>query len=152
MDEDTTKEIQGIQDQLTSLLARKRKREDVDLEIQVEWLRSGLTNTNKRWLSAIAECAELSKKNQELQAENELLGKSNKEHQRSLDNLNIATDALEQENETLRAKLKKFEKYDVVSKNALSNIKQNLSLALGAVVEIENDIDNNFFSCRLARW
>lgn len=151
MDEDTAKEIQGVQEQLTALLSRKRKREDIDLEDEIGFLRKRLTLANKGYSDATKRCTEISKKARELQAENKLLEKSNKEQQASLQKLNIETDNLEQENKTLKIKLRELQKFEVVSKNALSNIKQNLSLALGAVVEVEDDIDNKFFSCRLAR-
>jgi chromosome segregation ATPase len=144
MDEDTAKEIQGFQGQLTTLLNRKRKREDIDLEDKVKSLRERLTLANKKCSDATKRCTELSKKNKELQTDNKLLEKSNKEQQASLQKLNIETDNLEQENKTLRTRLKELQKYEVVSKNALSNIKQNISLALGAVLEVETDIDNNF--------
>lgn len=157
MDEETAKELQGVQDQLTTLLNRKRKREDIDLEneVNLRWRlllsKTECSGATTRIAQESDKCAKLSKENKKLQAKNEQLEKPNKEHRISHKNSDTTINALKQEIETLRVKLKELEKYETVSKNVISIIKKSLSLALGAVSEVGNDKENDPSSCRLAR-
>ncbi|CAD0094806.1 unnamed protein product [Aureobasidium mustum] len=94
MDEETAKEIRGLQDQLSSLLSRKRKRDNDALEDEVKHLKQRLTNSLKRCQDANAKSAQLSKKNKELEIENELLEKSTKDQAHSISRLSLEIDEL----------------------------------------------------------
>ncbi|KAG9667505.1 hypothetical protein KCU99_g8905, partial [Aureobasidium melanogenum] len=153
MDEETAKEIQRLQDELTSLLSRKRKRDDDALEDEVKHLKERLTNSIKRCQDANLRSTQLSKKNKELEIENELLEKSTKDQAHSINRLGLEIDELEQENNRLKAKLEKLEKHEATSKNAISALKK-LGSALEAVSEIDvdtlpfhtSDINKNCYS------
>lgn len=145
MDDETAKEVQGLQDQLTSLLPRKRKRDDDALEDEIKHLKQRLTNSIKRCQDANIKSTQTSKKNKELEIENELLEKSTKDQARSIRRLGHKIDELEQENNRLKARLENFEKHEAASKNAISAIKK-----LGLALEAVSKIDDNTGSCESA--
>jgi chromosome segregation ATPase len=168
MDEDTANELEGIQGQLTSLLARKRKRQVVDLEDEVKSLEESLALLGKEYLDATAQSveesenyAELPKKNSQLQKDHKQLQveiqwpatSSNHERQDLLEERQELLGKLyelERANSVLRAKLHKLRKCKIDSKKAISIIKEDLSQAFRAVSGVEDGIGNDSFSCRLA--
>lgn len=131
MDNSTAKKARDVQDQLTAPSTRKRKREDANLEDGLKSPMEHLTLSNKKRPKAIPKgaqkckkCAELSKKDDQLEedikqlkVDNKLQKEATKEHKASLRKLYDGYDELEQENEALKAKLKKLEKDEIISKN-----------------------------------
>lgn len=135
MVKDTTKRIQDIQSQQTPPSTCKRKREDVDLDDGLESADVRLTLSNKKRPKTTPKsaqkcnkCAELSDKNDQLQEdikqlkiEKKQLSEATKEHKTSLRKLYDAYDELDQENEALKAKLKRFEKDEEASRSDLDH-------------------------------
>lgn len=144
MDEETSKEIQGLQDQIASLLTRKLHREDLSMEDEIKHLKQRLTNSIKRCQDANLRSAQLSKKNEQLETENQLLEKSTKDQARSIRTQDFEIDELEQENRALKAKLEKLEKHEAASKNTISALREKLDL----VLETVSKIDDNLTSCK----
>lgn len=141
MNEDTVKKPQNIQDPVTTPSNRKRKRENVDLNDELKSTKERLTLSNKKRPKATPEsaqkckkCAELSKKNNQLQedikqlkVDNKLQKEATNEHKASLRKLYGGYDELEQENEALKAKLEKLEKDEIISKNDIGQQKKSQS-------------------------
>lgn len=144
MDQEIAKEIQGLQDQITSLLTRKRQREDISMEDEIKHLKQRLTNSIKRCQDANIRSAQLSKKNAQLETENQLLENSTKDQARSIRTQDFEIGELEQENRTLKAKLETLEKHDTASRNAVAALREKLDLVLEAV----SKIDDNTSSCK----
>ncbi|KAG9566703.1 hypothetical protein KCU71_g4263, partial [Aureobasidium melanogenum] len=139
MDEETAKEIQGLQDQIASLLTRKLQREDVSMEDEIKHLKQRLTNSIKRCQDANLRSTQLSKKNEQLENENQLLEKSTKDQARSIRTQDFEIDELEQENRALKAKLERLEKHEAASKNAIAALREKLDLVLEAVSKIDDN-------------
>ncbi|KAH0029079.1 hypothetical protein KCU78_g3459, partial [Aureobasidium melanogenum] len=139
MDEETAKEIQGLQDQIASLLTRKIQREDVSMEDEVKHLKQRLTNSIKRCQDANLRSTQLSKKNEQLENENQLLERSTKDQARSIRTQDFEIDELEQENRALKAKLERLENHEAASKNAIAALREKLDLVLEAVSKIDDN-------------
>ncbi|KAG9843176.1 hypothetical protein KCU98_g1685, partial [Aureobasidium melanogenum] len=143
MDEETSKEIQSLQDQIASLLTRKLHREDLSMEDEIKHLKQRLTNSIKRCQDANLRSAQLSKKNEQIETENQLLEKSTKDQARSIRTQDFEIDELEQENRALKAKLEKLEKHEAASKNAISALREKLDLVLETVSKIDDNLTSS---------
>ncbi|KAI5239166.1 hypothetical protein E4T43_06896 [Aureobasidium subglaciale] len=94
MDSQTIEELIALQEQIGSIIARKRRRESEDLQDQVEHLECRLASSIDRCQKANAVKAELSRKCKQLKNEKEMLEK--KVQQQAQSHLDL-TEALKQE-------------------------------------------------------
>lgn len=128
MDEETAKEVLGLQNQIKSILARKRQREDNALEEEVRELQHRLASSNKRKV-------EEWRKNKTLQAEILELDLKVKKQAWSVSTLEKTVKTLREENQKLKVKLEVHEKHRAAFPKLASELDEKLGLALKAVSE-----------------
>lgn len=135
MDDQTTKELLGIQRQLTSIVTRKRQREDEeDLERKVRELEHRLKDSFKR-------SQRMSTVYKQLKSENEQLQKRLEEQEEAasttIEGCQEEVNELEKKNAKLMFKLRKVEERELASKKVLPVLKTKLNEALRAITELE---------------
>ncbi|KAG9957020.1 hypothetical protein KCU61_g9385, partial [Aureobasidium melanogenum] len=128
-DEEDAKEILDLQNQISTIFMRKRKREFDASEDEIKHLKHRLASSLNRCQQANARVTLALETVKQLRIENELLEKETKKQVRSIK-------ALEDENEQLKISLETLKKNEAASKKAVSDLKKKLGSALEAFPEV----------------
>jgi chromosome segregation ATPase len=135
MDDQTTKELLGIQRQLTSIVTRKRQRGDEeDLERKVKELERRLKDSFKRSQRMSAVYKQLKSENEQLQKR---LEEQEEAASTTIEGCQEEVNELEKKNAKLMFKLRKVEERELASKKVLPVLKTKLDEALKAITELE---------------
>ncbi|KAI5196226.1 hypothetical protein E4T39_07886 [Aureobasidium subglaciale] len=152
MDSQTTKELVDLQEQISSILTRKRRRESEDLQDKVEHLKCRLAASIDRCQKVNATKAELSRKYEQLKSEKGILEKNLEQQAESILDLTEAlqkkekmADSLREEIGTLEEKhfksgirLEKLEEREMASKRVIYELKAKFAEALQAISDIDD--------------
>ncbi|THX84133.1 hypothetical protein D6D08_04544 [Aureobasidium pullulans] len=135
MDDQTTKELLGIQRQLTSIVTRKRQREDEeDLERKVRELENRLKDSFKRSQRMSTVHKQLKLKHGKLQKR---LEEQEEAASTTIEGWQEEVYELREKNDKLILKLRKLEERELASKNVLPVLKTKLDEALKVITELE---------------
>ncbi|TIA54564.1 hypothetical protein D6C77_07707 [Aureobasidium pullulans] len=144
MDDQTTKELLGIQRQLTSIVTRKRQREDEeDLERKAdeEDLERKVKELERRLKDSFKRSQRMSTVYKQLKSENEQLQKRLEEQEEAasttIEGCQEEVNELEEKNAKLMFKLRKVEERELASKKVLPVLKMKLDEALKVITELE---------------
>ncbi|KAH0345279.1 hypothetical protein KCU81_g4421, partial [Aureobasidium melanogenum] len=128
-DEDDAKEILELQNQISAILMRKRKREFDASEDEVKHLKHRLASSLARCQETNTRLASALDTIRKVRTENELLERETKKQVRSVK-------ALEDENKQLKTQLENLKKNEATSKKAVSDLKKKLGSVLEAFSEV----------------
>ncbi|KEQ83282.1 hypothetical protein M438DRAFT_336607 [Aureobasidium pullulans EXF-150] len=135
MDDQTTKELLGIQRQLTSIVTRKRQRGDEeDLERKVKELERRLKDSFKRSQRMSTVHKQLKLKHGKLQKR---LEEQEEAASTTIEGWQEEVYELRDKNDKLILKLRKLEERELASKNVLPVLKTKLDEALKVITELE---------------
>lgn len=148
MDGQTAKKLSDLQEQINTIVTRKRKRGYDDLQDQIEDLRWQLASSTKR-------CREINPTNRTLKGENEKFKKKLKQQEDSqcaieetlrkrirfdqtiIESLRDEIGEQEEERIKLKFKLEKLEAREAASRKILLTFKEKLNETLSAVSVVE---------------
>ncbi|KAH0020892.1 hypothetical protein KCU78_g6314, partial [Aureobasidium melanogenum] len=130
LDEETEEFVRDVLKQTTSFVLRKRKREDEDVQAEIQELKDEIQmlkdendDFKARLTKSLGSCqetnmrkAEAVQKSAELQAEKDLLEKKAEEQAHTVKSLETAVGASEEENNILKAELERLRKFEVLCK------------------------------------
>ncbi|THW15725.1 hypothetical protein D6D23_08843 [Aureobasidium pullulans] len=138
MDDQTTKELLEIQQQLTSIVTRKRQREDEESwEHKAKELEHRLGESIKRSQSMSAVYKQLKVEHGKLQKRVEKEGAMESTLIARLRERREEVYELQEKNDELMFKLDKLEERELASKRVLPVLKTKLNEALKAITELE---------------
>lgn len=122
-DEEDAKEILDLQNQISTILMRKRKRESDTSEDEVKHLKYRLASSLERCQQANARLSSALQREKQLQSQNELLEKETKKQLQSIK-------TLEAENQRLKVELENSKKRETALKKSASTLKERLVMVL----------------------
>ncbi|THY14077.1 hypothetical protein D6D00_09937 [Aureobasidium pullulans] len=135
MDDQTTKELLEIQQQLTSIVTRKRQREDEESwEHKAKELKHRLGESIKEYQSMSAVHKQLKLKHGKLQKR---LEEQEEVASTTIEGCQEEVYELREKNDELKLKLRELEERELASKKALPVLKTKLNEALKAITELE---------------
>lgn len=138
MDDQTTKELLEIQQQLTSIVTRKRQREDEEVwEHKAKELEHRLEESIKEYQSMSAVHKQLKVKHGKLQKRVEKEGAIEFTLRARLRAWQEEVYELREKNDELKLKLRELEERELASKKALPVLKTKLGEALKVITELE---------------
>lgn len=128
LDEETEEFVRDVLNQATSFVLRKRKREDEEvqeeiqeLEHEIKRLKDENADLTISLTSSLGSCqesnmrrAETVEKSTELQADKDLLEKKAEEQAHTIKSLETAAGTSEEENKNLKVELERLRKYEVL--------------------------------------
>ncbi|KAG9522823.1 hypothetical protein KCU93_g6882, partial [Aureobasidium melanogenum] len=128
LDEETEEFVRDVLNQATSFVLRKRKREDEEvqaeiqgLEHEIKVLKDNNADLETRLTKSLGSCqetnmrkAEAVEKSTELQADKDLLEKKAEEQAHTIKSLETAAGTWEEENKNLKVELERLRKYEVL--------------------------------------
>lgn len=122
-DEEDAKEILDLQNQISTILMRKRKRESDTSEDEVKHLKHRLTSSLERCQQANVRLSSALHRERQLRFQNELLEKETKKQLQSIK-------TFEAENQRLKVELENSKKRETALKKSASTLKERLVMVL----------------------